>query len=824
MASIIQFPGNLASVSNLAALRALPSFENDAGADVLVEGGVASGDGAGGTYVWSASSLEADDGTRVIRPSDLTTLQAGRWKFIGASTVLGAKTSLAALKATPITETAPTLVTAAGRVDYAFVLGDFTGQADDARVVKLNDVPLVTGALVRQTAASLTGVRGGTVANALDRITVSITDPQFGAVAAGTGWGAVVPTLGTDNAVAINAAVAYVAGRGGGDVVIPAVADADRFFGINSPVLMKPSVNIVGEGPTSRLRNCYAGSDEWRGGVFLMGNLHPAFLQTPGFGGSDPESAAYYQLEPFPTRALAFTLTTPGDAAAFTVGDQLAVASKSKGVTAGYQIAEYMILCTVVAKAGAVITVDRELDIPGDAEVAILKNNNWRGAGYGTSSWYPDDKLFFWSGMVRDLSCRGNSFAAIDSALCGATVETVAYEGYYPMLYGNAWQHVTMTRCRGLFHIHGGELSENSYKVRLRDNYFGYRAVAGKPAGYASVAVGSEYIRQLDIDESNTFDFGDLGSPANVAVIRVSGGQEVVVKPRLRAIGSLGSAPVVGLYASGASATFPVYGNRVGASGGLGSLGRALFMDGNSSAYFYDNLARDLVVTATYGVPDTVLALNVAGPNNGLQGSNVIAGNITKTNCTAPLLIRSSYVHEGYGSSPAGDDVRGLTDRYSATKRAFNAETYATVPENATTTVLSRPLKRLRAGDRIEVEFWAKPVGTGADKTFRLALWNDTDNIEIPWPSSHTTKAQAAAVVTPTVFRGVLTCYLDTGVMLYEVSYDDAAPIRDTLTPTANKDLSLRILCTVAAAGTTVEFAKARFSVSHPVYDYGARP
>lgn len=89
---VVQFPGNLSSVPTIAALRAIPSFNSVADADVIVEGGLESGDGGGGAYVWKAGSTDADDGLRVIRPNDLTALQAGRWKFIGAlSAAPGAK-------------------------------------------------------------------------------------------------------------------------------------------------------------------------------------------------------------------------------------------------------------------------------------------------------------------------------------------------------------------------------------------------------------------------------------------------------------------------------------------------------------------------------------------------------------------------------------------------------------------------------------------------------------------------------------------------------------------------------------------------------------
>lgn len=60
-------------------------------------------------------------------------------------------TSLAALKAAPQSNRSYILADGTNSpVTYAYVAGDFTGRADDVNVVKLDAVPLTTGALVRQ--------------------------------------------------------------------------------------------------------------------------------------------------------------------------------------------------------------------------------------------------------------------------------------------------------------------------------------------------------------------------------------------------------------------------------------------------------------------------------------------------------------------------------------------------------------------------------------------------------------------------------------------------------------------------------------------------
>lgn len=68
---------------------------------------------------------------------------------------------LASLKAATPARLAYVLATDTGPVNYAYVIGDFTGRADNVNVVKLDVVPLVTGALVRQSAQSIQFVGQG---------------------------------------------------------------------------------------------------------------------------------------------------------------------------------------------------------------------------------------------------------------------------------------------------------------------------------------------------------------------------------------------------------------------------------------------------------------------------------------------------------------------------------------------------------------------------------------------------------------------------------------------------------------------------------------
>ena len=80
---VVQLPGypftNLASAATFAALRALFSTGFTNGQDILVDAGATAGDGLGGVFSWNAASTSTDDGATIIKPTDKTGLQAGRW-------------------------------------------------------------------------------------------------------------------------------------------------------------------------------------------------------------------------------------------------------------------------------------------------------------------------------------------------------------------------------------------------------------------------------------------------------------------------------------------------------------------------------------------------------------------------------------------------------------------------------------------------------------------------------------------------------------------------------------------------------------------------
>jgi len=74
----------LLSVATREALRALPTADLEGGENVIVEGGEAAGDRAGGVYVWAPSSEADDQPPGIIRPDDVDPLEAGRWLEIAA--------------------------------------------------------------------------------------------------------------------------------------------------------------------------------------------------------------------------------------------------------------------------------------------------------------------------------------------------------------------------------------------------------------------------------------------------------------------------------------------------------------------------------------------------------------------------------------------------------------------------------------------------------------------------------------------------------------------------------------------------------------------
>lgn len=96
----------LESAATIAALRALPSAQLDEGDNIAVDGGVASGDGDGGLYTWSELSTVSDDGLRVIKPTDVPPLSAGRWILTNA----GWSAGLSALRSDLAAPTGSTLI------------------------------------------------------------------------------------------------------------------------------------------------------------------------------------------------------------------------------------------------------------------------------------------------------------------------------------------------------------------------------------------------------------------------------------------------------------------------------------------------------------------------------------------------------------------------------------------------------------------------------------------------------------------------------------------------------------------------------------------
>ena len=80
----IYFPGNIATVQTVAALRLLPSASLNTDASALSQGRDTDGDGRGGVWTWVPASLETDNGNTIVKPADLTSLQAGRWKLVDA--------------------------------------------------------------------------------------------------------------------------------------------------------------------------------------------------------------------------------------------------------------------------------------------------------------------------------------------------------------------------------------------------------------------------------------------------------------------------------------------------------------------------------------------------------------------------------------------------------------------------------------------------------------------------------------------------------------------------------------------------------------------
>ena len=77
------FGNQLLSVSTIAALRLFSVTGLTDGVNILVDGSLTAGDGAGAYFVWSAASTATDDNSTVIRPTSVLVGNPGRWLLFG---------------------------------------------------------------------------------------------------------------------------------------------------------------------------------------------------------------------------------------------------------------------------------------------------------------------------------------------------------------------------------------------------------------------------------------------------------------------------------------------------------------------------------------------------------------------------------------------------------------------------------------------------------------------------------------------------------------------------------------------------------------------
>lgn len=170
------------------------------------------------------------NGRRIINHSDpvadgdLATL--GVVKQLASSIPKGAKgdtgaanstyATLTELKAANPSNLSYILTTPTGPVTYSYVNGNYTGQADDLAVVKLDAVPLTTGALVRQNADSILFASNTLKERLSNEVWVTDYIPR-------SVWNNIKANGNVDASPYVQAAIDDVWSRGGGVIRYPAM-------------------------------------------------------------------------------------------------------------------------------------------------------------------------------------------------------------------------------------------------------------------------------------------------------------------------------------------------------------------------------------------------------------------------------------------------------------------------------------------------------------------------------------------------------------------------------------------------------------------------
>ena len=612
----------------------------------------------------------------------------------------------------------------------------------------------------------------------------------------------------TDDTAAIQAAVDY-AYANGKDVVYP--ADIPAFYNVTVNIVCPPGVSHRGLGGYAKIKNLNTGGASIMDrAVFLIGNL--ALQLTELLTVYDCGTVA---------AGNEVTLTTPADAANFSVGDQVATMSTAFRLVLGLKLNEYMHLNRVKAINGAVITLEYPIDVSYAGGLARL-------ASVSSSLGTPIDiPLYFIENCVfENLDIEAPAGGAFPGygGLYNVTFTNCILKGTRT-IYGNCFQYCKIDGIQGYFNDVIGEFAQNSLYTSITNSSFTYYqdAITAAPTGRFQMGEAS---RGCSFS-GNTVDVNELAVAVGNSLFTLNDVQYCNYTNNIVTGSSAASGLTVCTFVGRSTGLRCSYNSFTGNTVKMNNIFLFVFFnmvdnsntqnraEGNQFMANSGNFAHSIRLDNSY---DNIVKNNISDFgaiffNDTVSANNIVSGNFFPSGFDAnERSLNNQYYQQNILRNNASDA--------SKVKQTMVLSSVASVsaPASTTTTVYDKNIGTSMASrDAYEFEFHIFPTGTANTKPITFDVRNNTDATDLNI-FSHTIPAPSVGFVV--VKTRVVTKSVASGVYCFTTVYDTTAGTTTSYAnsfarPAADKDLSF-ILTATPGASTSLSFVQVSADFSNP--------
>lgn len=611
----------------------------------------------------------------------------------------------------------------------------------------------------------------------------------------------------TDDTAAIQAAVDY-AYANGKDVVYP--ADIPAFYNVTVNIVCPPGVSHRGLGGYAKIKNLNTGgASTMNRAVFLTGNLAlqlTELLTVYDCGTVMPGTEV--------------TLTTAGDAANFSVGDQVATMSTAFRLVLGLKLNEYMHLNRIKAINGAVITLEYPIDVSYAGGLSRLASVT---SSLGTPINIP---LYFIENCVfenLDIEAPSGPFPGY-GGLYNVTFTNCIIKGRWT-IYGNCFQYCKIDGIQGYFNDIIGEFAQNSLYTSITNSSFSYYEDAVTATPTARFQIG-EASRGCSFS-GNTVDVNNLTVVAGNNLLTFNDAQYCEYTDNIITGDSAASGLTICTFVGRSTGLRCSYNSFSRNTVNMDNIRLFVFLsmvdnsnvqnrvEDNQFASNSGDFAYSIRIDNSY---DNVIKNNVSNFgavffNDTASSRNIVSGNFFPSGfSTNETSLNDQYYQQNTlrnNASDASQVKQNLVTYSAASVSAPASTTTAVYDENIGTSLATR--------DRYEFEFFISPTGTANTKPIVFNLRNNTDSTDLNI-FSHTIPDTSVGLLVVKV--DVVVKPVGSGIYGYTTVYDTTAGTTTSYAaaitrPAADKDLSF-ILNATPGASTSLSFVQISADFSNP--------